>query len=84
MSGKQRAVLWLGIILIALNIVAKWSEIKSVIFTGPGGAPSSGGSSSSGSGGSNFGIGSLPFPFNVGGLLNSATPTPATNTVTAV
>lgn len=75
MSGKQRAVLWLGIILIALNLVSKWSEIKSVIFTSPSTAPSGGGSSST------PGIGGLPFPLNIGGLLSS---TPATNTVTPV
>jgi hypothetical protein len=75
MSGKQRAVLWLGIILIALNLVAKWSEIKSVIFTSPSTAPSGGGSSST------PGIGGLPFPLNIGGLLSN---TPATNTVTPV
>lgn len=80
MSGKQRAVLWLGIILIALNLISKWSEIKSVIFTGSGSA-NSGGSSSGGSSGGSFGIGSLPFPLNVGGLLSN---TPATSTVTPV
>ena len=35
MTGKQSAVLWIGIILIALNLVKNWSQIKAVIFTGP-------------------------------------------------
>jgi hypothetical protein len=77
MSGKQRAVLWLGIILIALNLVKNWSQIKSVIFTG---SSTAGGSGSSGSS-STPGIGGLPFPLNIGGLLSN---TPATNTVTPV
>jgi hypothetical protein len=82
-SGKQRAVLWLGIILIALNLVSKWSEIKGVIFTSPAntGSGSSSGSSGSSGGGSKFGIGSLPFPLNVGGLLSE---TPPSSTVTPV
>jgi hypothetical protein len=79
MSGKQRAVLWLGVILIALNLVSKWSEIKGVIFTGSSTAPSGGGSGSGSS--STPGIGGLPFPLNVGGLLSN---TPSTNTVTPV
>lgn len=80
MSGKQRAVLWLGIILIALNLVKNWAQIKSVIFTGSSTSSGSGGSSSGGSS-STPGIGGLPFPFNIGGLLSN---TPATNTVTPV
>jgi hypothetical protein len=36
MTGRQKAVLWLGLILIGLNLVSKWSEIKSVIFQGSG------------------------------------------------
>jgi hypothetical protein len=54
MSGKQRAVLWLGLILIAFNLVRKWSEISSIIFSGAGAPASSGGTPPSGqSGGGN-------------------------------
>ena len=52
MSGKQRAVLWIGLILIAFNLVRKWSEISAIIFTGAGG-----GGSSTSPGGSNTGGG---------------------------
>jgi hypothetical protein len=83
MSGKQRAVLWLGIILITLNFVTKWSEIKAVIFTGSSTAPSGGGSGSSGGGGIGSLLpGGLLSPFAASGLLLSNTP--ATNTVTPV
>jgi hypothetical protein len=54
MSGKQRAVLWIGLILIAFNIVRKWSEISSIIFAGAGGPIGSGSTPSGGqSGGGN-------------------------------
>jgi hypothetical protein len=50
MNGKQRAVLWIGLILVALNLAKNWSSIRSIIFSGAGGAvnspsgdPSSGG-----------------------------------------
>lgn len=55
MTGQQRAVLWIGLILVGLNMVAHWSDIRSVIFTGagitsgiPGGGGISGGDSGSG------------------------------------
>ena len=52
MNGKQRAVLWIGLLLIGLNLVMKWRDIKSIIFAGSGAtAPSNGGSGSGGSGG---------------------------------
>lgn len=51
MSGKQRAVLWIGLILIAVNLVRKWSEIRSVIFSGAGAPADSGNAPSSGNGG---------------------------------
>lgn len=38
MTGKQRAVMWIGLILIAFNLVRKWPEISGVIF---GHAPAS-------------------------------------------
>jgi hypothetical protein len=44
MSGKASAVLWIGLILVALNLISQWSTIKAVIFTGSGSkAPSGGG-----------------------------------------
>lgn len=36
MNGKAKAVLWMGFALIAMGIVAHWSEISSVLF-GSGG-----------------------------------------------
>jgi hypothetical protein len=36
MSGQQKTVLWIGLILIALNLVGKWSQIRGIIFTGSG------------------------------------------------
>jgi hypothetical protein len=50
MNDKERIVLWMGLILIGLNLVSNWAQIKAIIFTGsgtqaPGG--SSGGSPSS-------------------------------------
>lgn len=42
MNGKQRAVLWIGLILVAFNLVRKWSEISSIIFAGAGSSASSG------------------------------------------
>ena len=56
MSGKANAVLWIGLLIIALNLVSKWGEVKSVIFSG-----SSGGDSGSGNGRSpTIGIPGLP------------------------
>lgn len=36
MTGKQSAVLWIGLILIGLNLTFKWAEIKAIIFSGSG------------------------------------------------
>lgn len=48
MSGTQKAVLWIGLILVGLNLVSKWKEISGVIFNGAGiGAGIPGSSSSS-------------------------------------
>jgi len=52
MNGQQKAVLWIGLILVGLNLVARWSDIRGVIFTGAGitgGIPSGSGSTSGGS-----------------------------------
>ena len=38
MNGKQRAVLWIGLILVALNLAKNWQSIRSIIFSGAGGA----------------------------------------------
>lgn len=49
MNGSQRAVLWIGLILVAFNLVRRWPEIAGVIFSGAGGSgvsssnPNSGG-----------------------------------------
>jgi len=53
MSGQQRAVLWIGLILVALNLVGKWSQIRGIIFTGSGSTapPDSGQPNDGGSGG---------------------------------
>jgi hypothetical protein len=50
MTGQQRAVLWIGLILVGLNLVGHWTEIRTVIFNGAG-IFSGGGSSGNGSGG---------------------------------
>jgi hypothetical protein len=34
MSGKERAVLWMGLILIALNLAKRWKDIRDIIFSG--------------------------------------------------
>ena len=53
MNGQQRTVLWIGLILVGLNLVGHWSEIRAVIFNGAGitSGFGSGGSSSNGGGG---------------------------------
>lgn len=53
MNGQQRTVLWIGLILVGLNLVSHWTEIRDVIFSGAGigaGIGSGGSSSSSGGG----------------------------------
>lgn len=53
MTGQQRTVLWIGLILVGLNLVSHWAEIRDVIFSGAGigaGIGSGGSSSSSGGG----------------------------------
>ena len=37
MNGQQRAVLWIGLILVGLNLVGHWKEVAGVIFSGSGG-----------------------------------------------
>jgi len=53
-NGQQRAVLWIGLILVALNIVSRWAEVRSVIFNGAGLTAGIPGSSSSSSGGNSI------------------------------
>jgi len=53
MTGQQRTVLWIGLILVGINLVRHWKEISSIIFNGAGitsgiGSGSSGGSSGGG------------------------------------
>lgn len=60
MTGQQRAVLWIGLILVGLNLVGHWKEITSVIFSGAGiggGIPTPGGSSGGG-----FKLPTIPLP----------------------
>lgn len=92
MTGQQRAVLWIGLILIGLNLVAHWSEIRTVIFSGaditsgiPGSA-SSGGSDSGGLGGiiGRAGKGALKGIMPGGGGLLAANPPQQTKNVTLV
>jgi uncharacterized membrane protein YgcG len=62
MTGKQRAVLWLGLILVAVNLVRKWPEISAIIFTGAGTtSPPATGGGSSGSGGNSIQVPIDPF-----------------------
>jgi hypothetical protein len=51
MNGQQRAVLWIGLILVGLNLIGHWQDIRSVIFSGAGitgGIPNSGDSGGGG------------------------------------
>jgi hypothetical protein len=75
-TPKQNTVVWLGVFLIVLNLVSKWSEIKSVIFSGAAMATTPGASSTSGGGG--FTIPSIPL------ILPLAKTTPTPSNVTAV
>jgi hypothetical protein len=73
MTGEQNAVLWVGLILIGLNLILQWPTIKKVLFTNTSGhTPSSiGGILGSGSGTVNqggagqigVGPGSITVPF---------------------
>lgn len=36
MNDKERIVLWMGLILIGMNLVANWAQIRAIIFTGAG------------------------------------------------
>lgn len=60
MNGQQRTVLWIGLILVALNLVSRWSEIRDVIFSGAGIASGFGSPVSGGSGGIQVGP-TVPF-----------------------
>jgi hypothetical protein len=54
MTGKQTAVIWIGLIIVILNLVSQWSSIKSIIFGGSSSSsstPSSGGTSTTTPGG---------------------------------
>jgi hypothetical protein len=44
MSQHQTTVIWLGLVLIALNLILNLAELKSVIFSGSTGGGSGGGS----------------------------------------
>jgi hypothetical protein len=47
MSGKQKAVLWLGLLMVAFNLAMNWAAIRNVIFSGAAGVGKSDGSASS-------------------------------------
>jgi hypothetical protein len=83
MSGKASAVLWLGLILITLNLISEWSTIKSVLFTG---SPSSSGSSGSGSSSPGIDIPIDPFIPGIGNIKIplSAGATPASGQTTNI
>lgn len=34
MTSKQRTVIWLGLIIVALNILIKWRTIRGIVFAG--------------------------------------------------
>lgn len=36
MTSKQRTVIWIGLILITLNLIVKWATVKSIVFNGAG------------------------------------------------
>jgi hypothetical protein len=36
MNDKERIVLWMGLILIGLNLVSNWAKVKAIIFAGAG------------------------------------------------
>lgn len=60
MNGQQRTVIWIGLILVALNLVKNWAQVRDVIFNGAGiGAGIAPPSSSSGGGGF-----TIPDPFH--------------------
>jgi hypothetical protein len=65
MNGPQRAVLWIGLILVGLNLVKHWKDVAGVIFSGSGGF----GISGTGSGGGGFNLPGIPgigFPPGIG------------------
>jgi hypothetical protein len=59
MNGQQKAVLWIGLILVGLNLISQWAEIKAVIFNGAGITAGIPGSSDSGSSSGNGGLGGI-------------------------
>lgn len=62
MTGKQNAVLWIGLVIVALNLILKWPSIRAIIFTGSG---MSSGSASSGGGNPSVSVPLDPFLPNV-------------------
>jgi hypothetical protein len=47
MDGRQKAVLWIGLIMVGFNLALNWAAIRNVIFSGASGV--SGGKSGSAS-----------------------------------
>lgn len=60
MTGKQRAVMWIGLLLVAANLIRKWPDIRAVIFAGAT-SPVSPPDSSGGSGGHSVQVPIDPF-----------------------
>lgn len=90
MNDKERIVLWMGLILIGLNLVSNWAQIKAVIFTGAGTSTPGGSTANPPSPG--FSLPSLPWwiphwpgtdiPLISQTTPNSASTKPATGTTT--
>jgi hypothetical protein len=78
-NGQQRAVLWIGLILVGLNLVRHWASIRDVIFSGAGITSGIGGGSSSSGGG--FKLPGLPITVPPFGVLGSQ---PSTKTKTTL
>jgi hypothetical protein len=83
-SGHQKAVLWIGLIIVAANLVMKWPSVRSIIFSGSGGStsnanPNSGGISTvpgvpaPGGGGITVPFGGFPFTIPFSSTSSSAT-----------
>jgi hypothetical protein len=44
MSGKAKAVMWIGLIIVLLNLSLNWKQFVALVFTGSSSSSSSGGS----------------------------------------
>lgn len=39
MNGQQKAVMWMGLAIVMLNLALNWSVFKALIFSGSSSAP---------------------------------------------